>query len=84
MTAHPQGCIFYIANIVIYLFNIAMTCRRIHRWPRIFKNSFYDQKEAVWFPVTGVAMATLIIGTLIYGGPYTGVSPSSCSGMIEH
>lgn len=49
-----------------------MAFRRLHRWPRVFKNSFYDQKEAVWFPVTAVAMATLIIGTLLYGGPYTG------------
>jgi tellurite resistance protein TehA-like permease len=69
------GCVFFIANIVVYLVNIAMTFRRMYRWPRVFKNSFYDQKEAVWFPVPTIAMATLLVGTLIYGGPYTGVSP---------
>lgn len=54
--------------------NIIMTTLRIFKYPSIVKQSFFDHNEAVWFPVTGLTLATFIIMTLLYGVPNVGVS----------
>jgi hypothetical protein len=50
-----------------------MAASRAIRYPKVFKQSFYDRSEAVWFPTIMLGMATLIIGTMLYGVPYCGV-----------
>lgn len=54
-----------------------MTISRAIRYPRVFKQSFYDRSEAVWFPTSMLGMATLIIGTMLFGVPRCGVSRHS-------
>ena len=52
-----------------------MTATRAAKFPSIFKQSFFDHNEAVWFPVTGLTWATFILMNVLYGVPYTGVCP---------
>lgn len=68
------GSIFFILNIIFYLINVTMTISRAVRHPKVFKQSFYDRSEAVWFPTSVIGMATLIIGTILFGIPRCGVS----------
>lgn len=70
---HAIGTVFFILNIVLYLINVAMMITRAIRYPRQFKQSFFDQAEGVWFPVVAVAMSTLLTATIIYGVPFCGV-----------
>jgi hypothetical protein len=51
-----------------------MVLTRAIKYPKVFKQSFYDRSEAVWFPTSVIGMATLIIGTMLFGIPYCGVS----------
>jgi hypothetical protein len=53
-----------------------MTVTRAIRYPKVFKQSFYDRAEGVWFPTSVIGMATLLIGTMLFGIPYCGVSLS--------
>jgi tellurite resistance protein TehA-like permease len=71
------GTIFFILNIIFYLINVTMTISRAIRYPKVFKQSFYDRSEAVWFPTSVIGMATLIIGTMLFGIPRCGVSYNS-------
>jgi hypothetical protein len=56
------------------MINLTMVARRAINHPKVFKASFYDEGEGVWFPVAILGLATLIIGTIVFGIPYTGVS----------
>lgn len=58
---------------MLYLINVAMMITRAIRYPRQFKQSFFDQAEGVWFPVVAVAMSTLLTATIIHGVPFGGV-----------
>lgn len=51
-----------------------MMLTRAIKYPKVFKQSFYDRAEGVWFPTSVIGMATLIIGTMLFGVPYCGVS----------
>lgn len=68
------GTIFFLLNVVFYLINLTMVLTRAIKYPRVFKQSFYDRSEAVWFPTSMLGMATIMIGTMLYGVPRCGVS----------
>jgi hypothetical protein len=53
-----------------------MTITRAIKFPKVFKQSFFDRAEGVWFPTSVIGMATLLIGTMLFGIPYCGVSLS--------
>lgn len=75
------GCIYYFINLLLLIINVTMTAMRAARHREVFKQSFFDHNEAIWFPVTGLTWATFIIMTLLYGVPYVGVSalrPRDC------
>jgi tellurite resistance protein TehA-like permease len=74
--ADYQGSIWFILNIIFYLINVTMTITRAIKYPKVFKQSFFDRAEGVWFPTSVIGMATLLIGTMLFGIPYCGVSPS--------
>jgi len=59
-----------------------MMISRYIRHPKVFKQSFYDRSEAVWFPTSVIGMATLIIGTILFGIPRCGVSSWLVSQMM--
>lgn len=67
------GTIFFLLNLVFYLINVTMMLTRAIRYPKVFKQSFYDRSEAVWFPTSMLGMATLMIATMLYGIPRCGV-----------
>jgi hypothetical protein len=54
-----------------------MTITRAIKYPKVFKQSFFDRAEGVWFPTSVIGMATLLIGTMLFGIPYCGVSSAS-------
>jgi len=68
------GTVWFILNIIFYLINLTMTATRAIKHPKVFKQSFYDRAEGVWFPTSIIAMATLLIGTILLGIPFCGVS----------
>ena len=74
--ADYPGTIWFILNIIFYLINVTMSITRAIKYPKVFKQSFYDRAEGVWFPTSVIGMATLLIGTMLFGIPYCGVSPA--------
>lgn len=77
------GCIYYFINLVLLLINVTMTAIRAARHREVFKQSFFDHNEAIWFPVTGLTWATFILMTVLYGVPYVGVSAcESCNELL--
>lgn len=74
LTSILAGTIFFLLNVTFYLINVTMMTTRAIRHPRVFTQSFYDRSEAVWFPTSMLGMATLMIGTMLYGVPRCGVS----------
>ena len=68
------GTIFFLLNAIFYIINVTMMLTRAIKYPRVFKQSFYDRSEAVWFPTAMLGMATIMIGTMLYGVPRCGVS----------
>jgi len=67
------GTIFFLLNLVIYAVNLAMVTSRIYLYPRVVIQSFYDESEAIWFPVLLLGFSTIILGIVIYGIPKCGV-----------
>ena len=73
------GAIFFVIDLVVFFLNVVMITLRVIRYPSVFAQTFLDQKEGVWFPMSGLAVATILINILLYGVPYCGVRfPNRC------
>jgi hypothetical protein len=59
-----------------------MSITRAIKYPKVFKQSFYDRAEGVWFPTSVIGMATLLIGTMLFGIPKCGVSSFAFHGSV--
>jgi tellurite resistance protein TehA-like permease len=66
------GTIFFVLNLVIYIVNCTVTALRAYlHWPA-FQKSFSNPAEALFAPTALLGGATLFVGTISYGVPYTG------------
>lgn len=66
------GCIFFILNLVLFLFNITMISLRFYYYPRTFRASFLHPTESLFIPAAVISFGTILINISQYGVDYTG------------
>lgn len=67
------GCIFFLFNIFLFLFNIAMISARFYFYPYTFRASFLHPTESLFVPAAAVSFGTILINITQYGvGHQTG------------
>ncbi|KAF2748223.1 hypothetical protein M011DRAFT_400985 [Sporormia fimetaria CBS 119925] len=67
------GCIFFIFNMVLFLFNIVMISLRFYFHPHTFKASFLHPTESLFIPAAVISFGTILINISQYGIDGTGV-----------
>ncbi|EDU51466.1 TehA Tellurite resistance protein [Pyrenophora tritici-repentis] len=70
---YALGCIFFILNIVLFLFNVAMISCRFYFYPRTFKASFLHPTESLFIPAALVSFGIILINVSQYGVDMAGV-----------
>lgn len=76
---YTLGCIFFILNIVLFLFNVGMISCRFYYYPRTFKASFLHPTESLFIPAAIVSFGIILINISQYGVGVAGVG-----GWLEH
>ncbi|KAF1987261.1 hypothetical protein K402DRAFT_330851 [Aulographum hederae CBS 113979] len=67
------GCIFFILNIVLFIFNVVMISVRFYLYPTTFKGSFIHPTESLFIPASVISFGTILINITQYGvGEKTG------------
>ena len=67
-----SGATFFFIGVALFLLNLTMTILRAIRFRKVFTSSFYDEGEGVWVPVSVLSFATILIGIISLGIPYSG------------
>ncbi|KAJ4349731.1 uncharacterized protein N0V89_008349 [Didymosphaeria variabile] len=70
---YALGCIFFILNIVLFLFNVIMISLRFYWFPKTFKASFLHPTESLFIPAAIISFGTILINISQYGVDQTGV-----------
>ena len=70
---YALGCIFFIFNIVLFLFNVTMISCRFYFYPRTFKASFLHPTESLFIPAAMVSFGIILINVSQYGVDMAGV-----------
>jgi C4-dicarboxylate transporter/malic acid transport protein len=76
------GCLFFILNIVLFLFNVVMISCRFYFYPRTFKASFLHPTESLFIPAAIVSFGIILINISQYGVDMAGVGWWLERGMI--
>ncbi|OAL49590.1 hypothetical protein IQ07DRAFT_60870 [Pyrenochaeta sp. DS3sAY3a] len=76
---YALGCMFFILNMVLFLFNILMISARFFYFPRAFKASFLHPTESLFIPSATVSFGIILINISQYGVGTAGVGP-----WLEH
>lgn len=69
---YALGCIFFILNIVFFLFNCIMISCRFYFYPRTFKASFLHPTESLFIPAAMVSFGIILINVSQYGVNHAG------------
>lgn len=69
---YALGCIFFILNMVLFLFNVGMISLRFYYFPRTFKASFLHPTESLFIPAAVISFGTILINITQYGVDTTG------------
>ncbi|KAF9740348.1 hypothetical protein PMIN06_009620 [Paraphaeosphaeria minitans] len=69
---YTLGCIFFILNIVLFLFNTIMISLRFYWFPKTFKASFLHPTESLFIPAAIISFGTILINISQYGVDQTG------------
>ncbi|KAF2473284.1 C4-dicarboxylate transporter/malic acid transport protein, partial [Lindgomyces ingoldianus] len=69
---YALGCIFFILNITLFLFNVSMISLRFYFYPRTFKASFLHPTESLFIPAAVISFGTILINISQYGVDTTG------------
>lgn len=67
------GCIFFLVNIVLFLFNVVMISCRFYLHPRTFRASFLHPTESLFIPAAIVSFGIILINISQYGVGHAGV-----------
>ena len=70
---YALGCIFFLLNIVLFIFNIVMISARFYLYPRTFKASFLHPTESLFIPAAIVSFGIILINISQYGVNMAGV-----------
>ena len=69
---YALGCIFFILNMVLFIFNVTMISLRFYYYPRTFKASFLHPTESLFIPAAVISFGTILINISQYGVDFTG------------
>lgn len=69
---YALGCIFFLLNIVLFLFNITMISLRFYLYPSTFRASFLHPTESLFIPAAVISFGTILINISQYGVGQTG------------
>ncbi|KAF2444739.1 hypothetical protein P171DRAFT_360266 [Karstenula rhodostoma CBS 690.94] len=69
---YTLGCIFFIFNMVLFLFNTIMISLRFYWFPKTFKASFLHPTESLFIPAAIISFGTILINISQYGVDKTG------------
>jgi len=61
------GCIFFLLNIVLFVFNIVMISYRFHYYPATFLDSILHPTESLFVPAWLISLGTILINITEYG-----------------
>ena len=61
------GNIFFLLNIVLFIFNVVMISLRFYTYPETFKASFMHPSERLFMPAAVVSFGTILINISQYG-----------------
>ncbi|KAF1978466.1 hypothetical protein BU23DRAFT_549900 [Bimuria novae-zelandiae CBS 107.79] len=69
---YALGCLFFILNMVLFLFNVIMISLRFYWFPKTFKASFLHPTESLFIPAAVISFGTILINISQYGVDRTG------------
>ncbi|KAF2457916.1 voltage-dependent anion channel-domain-containing protein [Lineolata rhizophorae] len=61
------GCIFFLFNIFLFIFNIVMISIRFYLYPPMFFSSFRHPTESLFIPAAIISFGTILINITQYG-----------------
>ena len=61
------GCIFFIFNLVLFVFNVTMISCRFYLYPHTFKASFLHPTESLFIPAWVISLGTIMVTITEYG-----------------
>ncbi|KAF2813757.1 uncharacterized protein BDZ99DRAFT_485897 [Mytilinidion resinicola] len=64
---YALGCMFFLLNIVLFLFNVGMISTRFYLYPATFKGSFLHPTESLFIPACIISLGTIFINISQYG-----------------
>lgn len=64
---YTLGCIFFIGNMVLFIFNIFMISCRFYFYPRTFRASFLHPTESLFIPAAIVSFGIIMMNISQYG-----------------
>lgn len=66
------GTIFFLFNLLLFVFNVVMISLRFRLYPETFKASFLHPTESLFVPASVVSFGTILINISQYGLYETG------------
>ncbi|KAK4893469.1 hypothetical protein LTR27_008151 [Elasticomyces elasticus] len=66
------GCVFFILNLVLFLFNLVMISCRFWYYPDTFRASITHPTESLFTPAWVISLGIILITVLEYGEPHAG------------
>jgi hypothetical protein len=64
---YALGCIFFLLNLALFLFNVAMISCRFYFYPRTFRASFLHPTESLFIPAAIVSFGIIMMNVSQYG-----------------
>ncbi len=64
---YTLGCIFFILNMCLFVFNVAMISCRFFFYPRTFRASFLHPTESLFIPAAIVSFGIIMMNISQYG-----------------
>ncbi|KAL2353266.1 voltage-dependent anion channel-domain-containing protein [Cryomyces antarcticus] len=61
------GCLFFILNIVLFIFNVLMISARFYLYPSTFKASISHPTESLFVPAAVISYGTILLNVTQYG-----------------
>lgn len=58
---------FFLLNIVLFVFNVSMISTRFYLYPATFKGSFLHPTESLFIPACIISLGTIFINISQYG-----------------
>ncbi|TID25279.1 voltage-dependent anion channel-domain-containing protein [Venturia nashicola] len=69
---YALGAIFFILNMLLFVFNITMISTRFYLYPHTFRSSFVHPTESLFVPAAIISFGTILINITQYGIGRTG------------